>query len=61
MAMLSKRTAAILKLEFLRVTYKFPKDRETLKVFTGGSSGIRCFNAFAYKSSIHISKQKRNK
>ncbi len=56
-----KRTVATLKLEFLRETYKFPKNREILKVFTGGSLGIRCFNAFAYKMSINLSKQNRNK
>ena len=57
MARLSKRTVATLKLEFLRETYKFPENREIPKVFTGGSSGIRCFNAFAYKLSINLFKQ----
>ncbi len=61
MARLSKRAVATLKLEFLRETYKFPENRETPKVFTGGSLGIRCFNAFAYKMSINLSKQNRNK
>jgi len=56
-----ERTVATLKLEFPRETYKVPENREILKVFTGGSLGIRCFNAFAYKISINLSKQKRNK
>jgi hypothetical protein len=54
---LPKKTTATPKLEFLCVTYKSPKDREISKVFTGGSSGIRCSNAFAYKLSINLFKQ----